>query len=151
MSEPKALKEINLNSIKENDGNYYIENQKLSTAIQVPKRVINTIRKIHELPNGFNHVFVDVLATAINKRRLEDVSESLKVWTENEFKTHYYPQCNPNLAFAKLIRTFVRELCAGQLSDSETEQLIYFFAKCPHGYKVSHLIRAHNELNPVIT
>jgi hypothetical protein len=149
MSEPKPLKVLEKSAVKSDKP--YIYNRDNDTAIEVPLRIINTITKIHNLPNGINHIFVDVLATAINKRRLEDVSEHLEIWVTNAVRSYNYPQCNANKSFSKLIRTFVRELCAKEIPEKELEQLIFFFAKCPHGYNVTSLIRAHAELNPVIT
>lgn len=150
MSEPRELKIWNIDSIKDKEGTF-IRNQKDSTAIKVPQRVYNTIYKINNLPNGLNHIFIDVLATAINKRRLEGVTEALEAWRTSSVKMHYYPQCNVNISFSKFIRTFARELCAKHFTDNEINHLIQFFAKCPHGYNVGWLIRAHAELKPVIT
>lgn len=150
MSEPKALKIWNIDSIKGKEGTF-IKNEKELTAIEVPKRVYNTLQKINNLPNGVNHIFIDVLATAINKRRLEDVTDELDLWTSSSFKMYYYPNCKANISFSKLIRTFVRELCATHFTDNEIDHLIQFFARCPHGYDIGWLIRAHSELKPVIT
>lgn len=149
MAEPKPLKIINKELCKEE--NFYIINKNDSTAIQVPKQVVNTLDKINNLPYGHNHVFVDVLATAINKRGLENVSKSIEIWTTNSTFDHHYPQCSANQSFSKLLRTFVMGICPTHFRENEIDQLIYFFAKCPHGFDVSYLIRAHHELNPVIT
>lgn len=147
----KPLKEINTATVSEDSDAYYIDNEDKNTSIELPKRVYNTIQQINELPNGINHIFVDILATAINKRRLEDVSHALEKWNQDPFKLNYYPMCAANQAFDKLIRTFHKEICPTLLTENQIQELIYFFAKCPHGYRVTHLIRAHSEMNPVIT
>lgn len=150
MSEPNALKI--LTSIPSNDKeNYYLSNQKDSTFILVPKSVFNTIKKIHKSPNEMRHTFVNVLAMAINKRKLDDVSEALSNWINSSNKDYYYPQCVANTAFSKIISTFHRDICPDEFSEKEIKQLIIFFAKCPHGYEVTKLIRANIELNPIIT
>ncbi|MFZ0447037.1 MAG: hypothetical protein WAM95_20880 [Bacillus sp. (in: firmicutes)] len=152
MTEPRALKILNTESIKENESDkYYIHNFETSKSIQIPKSVIKTIMKIHQLPNGINHIFVDVLATAIHTRRLENITETLDSWTKETLKKYYIPECKANRAFQKLIETFFIEICPGDFTENEIRQLIYFFAKCPHGYDVTHLIGAHSEFNPLRT
>jgi hypothetical protein len=150
LQKPKELKILNLKP-NQKDNEYFIFNSVNSTYIQVPKKILETIIKIHQLPNGYNHILVDVLATAINKRRLEDITIPLENWTNENVKDHYFPYCQANISFQKLIDSIVKQLCPSHLTDNETNQLIHFFAKCPHGYDVTSLIRAHAELNPVIT
>ena len=147
----KPLKVLNTTTISEDSDVYYIHNEDKNTSIELPKTVYKTIQKIQTLPNGINHVFVDVLATAINKRRLENVSTALERWEQSSFKLNYYPMCAANHAFDKLISTFHNEICPTHLTETQIRDLIRFFAKCPHGYNVTHLIRAHSEMNLVIT
>lgn len=146
VSEPKALKVLTTPA----SDKYNIVNEADSTYIVVPQTVQKAIAKIQDLPDGNNHVVVDVLATAINMRRLEGVSRPLESWNSSDFKSHAFPQTKPNLAFSKLLRTTFNRLGSG-ITEAERDSLIYFFAKCPHGYDVSQLIRPHSELLPVIT
>lgn len=147
----KPLKELDTAHISEDSDAYYIHNKDKNTSIEVPKKVYKTIQQIQTLPNGINHIFVDVLATAINKRRLEDVSDALETWKNDSFKLYYIPMCSANQSFDKLIRTFHTQICPTHLTETQVRDLIYFFAKCPHGYNVTNLLMAHAEMNPVIT
>lgn len=147
-SEPKALKI--LSSKPSNNDKHYIFNKEHSTYIEVPKTVLNTLNKINELPSGLSLIFSNQLALAINYRRLENISNVITNWSNSEMKFDYYPQCKANLAFSKSLNTYFKEMCPN-FSENERQSLVFFFAKCPHGYDVSNLIKAHSEMKPVIT
>ena len=150
MSEPKALKILRTKPSGSNDFDY-LENTKSSTFIEIPKSVLKTIKKMHDLPAARSIVFRDILATAINLRHSKNIDEIIEAWNQNEMKSHHYPQCLANISFSKLIREAQREFYVQEFTNNEVKNLIYFFAKCPHGYDVTRLLRPHVELHPVTT
>lgn len=149
MAEPKALKI--LKNTPEKTDKMYIFHKGNSTYIEVPNTVNKTLTKINSLNNQIGYVAMNLLATAINKRNLKDITGHIDSWESSALKTSFYPNCDENTAFDKLLSTFFQYICPGEIKDSDLNNLIHFFAKCPHGYDVSNLIKCSNELKPVTT
>ncbi|WP_079708735.1 hypothetical protein [Paraliobacillus ryukyuensis] len=147
MAKINVLSKHNLDTYKKKD-KFYIENHENQTLIEVSKSVVKVLNKINNLPNGVNHVLMDVLAPAIYKRRLENIDRVVTDWENETLKEPVYPLCKANVAFDKLISTLIRELCPKEINDKEEQAMIHFFA---NGYDASRLIHAHIELKPVIT
>lgn len=151
MTTPRALKIYNKSEAISDRTTYYIFNESNSTAIKVPKGILNTIAKIQKMPNGLSHSFVAILAHAIRKRRLEDLTEVIEFWNNSSLKTHHYPQCPANIEFAKLIDLVITNQYGRYFSGEELDRLVIFLAKCPHGYDLTRYICAHSEFNPLLT
>lgn len=147
MTEPKVIRI--LESKPENTNKIYLHNSENSTYIEFPENVNKTLIKINSLNCGYTAM--NVLATAINKRRLENITEHIRSWESSSLKPSIYPICNANKAFAKLLTIFFESICPSEIKESELDNLINFFAKCHHGYDVSSIIKCSQELKPVIT
>jgi hypothetical protein len=141
MRKPKIWDLTKENPIVHNK--YFIINEKQQTAIQVPKMVLGALDKVRE-----NDILADVLATAIQKRRLMDISTFIEYWYKEGYHHYTYPQCRANAQLDKLMSSCFRNT---SITKKEGEALIKFFAKCPHGYDVTNLIEPHSEFQAVIT
>jgi hypothetical protein len=151
LSKNKCLQILPLSKIDTSQSTYLI-NEKNQTAILISKNIEKTLRKMSNPSEHKSLIAADIFSVALLNRRLNNVSESLKLWESSAVKMSDYPTDNSTKAFSKFIREILLSpLFEGYFNEKEIKDLVDFFARCPHDYSFSaQLVLAHQELKPVL-
>ncbi|KAF6620524.1 hypothetical protein HFE03_07685 [Paenibacillus sp. EKM102P] len=142
---PKPLKEFDKSKINSSDGARYLLNSKKNTAIKIPSTVLKVLQKLNA-----NIFLGDALITALHLRSFGDDELIIKNWHESSYDMYQFPNSTPNQRFLKFMEN-VFNVISHELTEKETDTLLYFFARVPHGYTLpDNLIRCHYELRHTI-
>ncbi|WDQ34971.1 hypothetical protein PTQ21_12305 [Paenibacillus marchantiae] len=137
----KPFKFKNASEVDRSSGTTYFTNPDKNTAIVVPTKVVNAIHKV----NG-NTILTDSLATALHLRSFGNDDEIIQNWHETSYDMYAFPKSTSNERFSKFMFTIFKEV-NHELTDTEVDYLIFFFARVPHGFKLPrNFIHCHTEL-----